>query len=230
MKRFRAVIHLLLVAFVVFMPVRALSQNSRYYIKESIEAWGKCRSVAISSYSGNMALTGHNSVAMQDLPEELSLKLREINLAKEYIEDVQITDEGMWIVLYGGGRISHSILPESLIKGMRRFRDAGEKITSVSFNDDGLWIITSESHVLASEQRVTKWLTEGFVDYGRLWSTCVTKYGVVAIYEGGYRYLGEIPDTLKAALSSTKLNIYRLKIIEDAWFFADRDGNYRYKM
>lgn len=223
-------IRCLAVVVALLLAFGATAQNSRYYIKKSIEAWDTCRTVAISNYSGNAAITGHNSVAMQDLPEELSTLLKELNKSKSYIDDVQVTDDGMWIVLHGDGDISHSTLPESLESALCRFRDRGERITSVSFNDDGVWIIASERHVLASERRITEWLTAGFKEYGKLWSTCVTRRSIVAVYERGYRYLGDIPEDLKRALGRSRLNIYRLKIIDDAWFFADKQGNYRYDM
>lgn len=66
--------------------------------------------------------------------------------------------------------------------------------------------------------------------HGGLWAVCVTDDAMVAVFERGYRFIGDVPYSLKTALQQTKLDVYRLKIAGSAWFFADKRGNYRYNM
>lgn len=66
--------------------------------------------------------------------------------------------------------------------------------------------------------------------HGMLWAACVTDDAIVAVYESGYKMLGEDPESLKKALKETHLDVYRLKIAGESWFFADKDGHYRYSM
>lgn len=63
-----------------------------------------------------------------------------------------------------------------------------------------------------------------------LWAACITDDAVVAVYEEGFRVFGEIPQSLRTALKETSLDVYRLKIAGTAWFFADKNGKYRYNM
>jgi len=53
---------------------------------------------------------------------------------------------------------------------------------------------------------------------------------MVAVFAGGYKFFGNVPESLKTALKNTKLDVYRLKIAGDSWFFADKNGSYQYNM
>ena len=73
-------------------------------------------------------------------------------------------------------------------------------------------------------------MAEGNKLYGRLWAACVTDDALIAVYEDGYQYLGNIPYTLEKALRETSIDVFRLKIAGTAWFFADTEGRFRYDM
>jgi hypothetical protein len=63
-----------------------------------------------------------------------------------------------------------------------------------------------------------------------LWAACVTEDAIVAVYADGYQFLGNVPQSLRNALNTTKLDVYRLKIAGTSWFFADKNGSYQYNM
>ena len=230
MRKIFTSICLAFVAAVMFMPTEASAQNSRYYIKDAIDRWGECRNVAITKYNGDIALYGLNGVAMQSIPADLDEVLTELNAAEEYIDDIQLTEAGNWLVLYGNNGFYYRGISASLEKALDKFNSAGETVTSVTFNDAGDWIIISTDHVQASDREIREWLAEGFSDYGKLWAACVTDDALVAVYEDGFRFMGEIPESLTSALSDTTLDVYRLKIAGDSWFFADSNGRYHYNM
>ena len=57
----------------------------------------------------------------------------------------------------------------------------------------------------------------------------VTNTGLVAVYENGYKFLGDVPDNLIEKLNETDLDVYRLKFLSDgSYFIADEEGNYVY--
>lgn len=204
--------------------------QSREYIRNAIEEWGECRNVAITKFNGDLALYGKNGCARSGCPDDLNDAITELNNNGEYIDDIQLTEEGRWLILYGNNGIRWNDIPYSLEQKLREYNQQGEVITSVTFNDAGNWIVITTNYYSASHSEVLNWLKEGNEDYGQLWAACVTDDAVVAVFKEGYRFIGNVPETLKKALKETNLNVFRLKIAGNAWFFADQNGRYNYNM
>ncbi len=68
------------------------------------------------------------------------------------------------------------------------------------------------------------WLSAGAEDLGMLYAACVTDDAVIAVFEEGYRYYGEVPTDLLDALHESDIDVYRIKLSGPAWFFADSTG------
>ena len=143
---------------------------------------------------------------------------------------MQLTENGNWIILYGNNGFRWSGIPKSLENKIRDYNARNEEVTSVTFNDAGDWIVITTEHYASSDSRITNWLKEGAEEYGVLWAACVTEKGMVACYEKGYKFYGEMPDGLRDRLRETDIDVYRIKIAGSAYFFADKEGRYRYKM
>lgn len=225
LSRFAAVMLLIATAFTV-----SAQSNSREYIRNCIKKWGECRNVAITRTNGDLALYGRNGSARSSCPTSLNKVLDELNRDEQYIDDVVLTEKGSWIVLYGDNGLRWSNIPSDLEKELRRYNNDGEVITAVTLNDGGEWAIVSTTHISSSASSITDWLLEGCDKYGACWTVCMTDDGMVAVYANGYRYLGEVPQSLKDALGETSLDVYRLKFAGNSWFFADKNGSYRYSM
>ncbi|MBR3408741.1 MAG: trypsin-like peptidase domain-containing protein [Paludibacteraceae bacterium] len=208
----------------------SVGSGSRAYIREQITKWGECRNVALTKTNGDLAIHGRNGWAGFGLPELLSTALTELNKDDKYITDVQLTENGNWIVLYGNNGFRWSGIPKSLEDKIRDYNARNEEVTSVTFNDSGDWIVITTEHYASSDANITAWLKEGAAEYGMLWAACVTEDGLVACYEKGYKFYGEIPSELRQRLSETDFDVYRIKIAGDAYFFADKEGHFHYKM
>ena len=206
------------------------AQNSREYIRNSIREWGQCKNVAITKYNGDVALYGRNGWAGSGLPSGLKKALNELNEDNELIDDVQITERGEWLVLYGDNGIRWSVVPYDLEQKLREYNKRGDVITSVTFEDNGKWILISKEYFVASHDWIQDWLKEGADSYGALWAACVTSTAMVAVYENGYKFWGDVPSGLKQALKETNMDVYRVKIAGTAWFFSDGEGEYDYSM
>lgn len=204
--------------------------QGRAYIKEQIRIEGECRNVAITKTNGDLMLYGRNGCARSGCPQSLNEALTKLNSENEFIDDVQLTEEGRWLILWGNNGFRWNDIPYSLERKLREYNEDNEVVTSVTFNDASDWIIISQKYYAASDSRINQWLKDGNDMYGQLWAACITNDALVAVYSGGYRFLGEVPYSLKEALGKTKLDVYRLKIAGNAWFFADIDGNYQYNM
>lgn len=215
----------------IFFPATSIhAQNSRAYIRNCIKEWGECRNVAITKTNGDVALYGRNGCARSNVPKGLDEALTELNRDSEYIDDVQLTENGRWLILYGDNGIRWNYIPYDLEQQLREYNSNGEVITSVTFNDDGDWILVSTEHFSASDPNLLEWVSDGMDRYNGVQTVCITDDGLVVVYEGGYKFLGNVPADLKKALQETNLDVYRLKIAGTSWFFADRNGNYRYNM
>ena len=204
--------------------------QSRQFIRDHIKKYGECCNVAITKTNGDVMLYGRNGYAADGCPSGLLQALKELNNQDKHIKDVQLTENGNWLVLYGTNGYRWSDIPYGLEKQLKEFNDNREEITSVSFNDGGDWVVITTTHISASADWIQDWLADGCKDHGQLWAVCITSDAMVAVYEKGYKFYGDVPSDLRSALRETNLNVYRLKIAGSAWFFADKNGNYRYNM
>lgn len=205
-------------------------QTSREYIRNAIRGWGECRNVAITRTNGDLALYGRNGWAQQGCPSSLVRAIRELRNDSEYIDDIQLTESGRWVILFGNNGCQWSNIPYSLEKKLRQFNNDEEVITAITLNDSGDWAVITQNYISASSDAIQEWLHEGTKTHGALWTACITDDGMVAVYENGYRFYGNVPDDLRRALRNTDMDVYRLKISGTAWFYADQNGRYNYNM
>lgn len=229
MKR-KAFYRFLLILGLCIQCMSMSAQSGRSYIKGRIQAWGECRNVAITKTNGDLALYGQNGSARSGCPSNLNRALDDLNRREEYIDDVQLTEEGRYVILYGNNGIVWNDIPYSLEKQLRQYNREEEVITAVTFNDKGDWIVITTNYLAASDSSISQWLKEGNRQHGKLWTACITDDALVAVYEHGYKFKGNVPRDLKEALRSTTLDVVRLKIAGNSWFFADSKSRYRYSM
>jgi hypothetical protein len=204
--------------------------QGRTYIKEQIRLKGECRNVAITKKNGDLMLYGQNGCARKYCPNSLNNAITDLNNKGEFIDDIQLTENGRWLILYGNNGIQWNDIPYSLEKILREYNDKGETITSVTFNDKNDWIVITTNYFSSSDKRIDDWLKGGNEKKGQLWAACVTDDAMVAVFAKGYLLFGNVPASLKEALTKTNLDVFRLKIAGIAWFFADKSGIYEGEM
>lgn len=222
---------LLLVMTFLSLTLSVSAQGGRKFIKDKIAEWGSCRNVAITMTGGDLALNWNNAYASSGIPSGLAESLEELNDKEEFIDDVQLTEDGRWLILYGDNGFIWNNIPYSLELKLREFNDKGEIVTSVTFNDNGGWIIISKDYIAASSSEVYGWIEDGIESFGQLWAAHMTDDGLVLCYEGGYKFMGYVPNTLREKLKKTKIDVFRIKFLNDGTFFiADKYGNYDYWM
>ncbi|MHC6204470.1 hypothetical protein ACYULU_14925 [Breznakiellaceae bacterium SP9] len=172
---------------------------------------------------------GRNGWAASGIPSALESRIKALNADGQYIRDIQLTENGRWLILSGNNGASWGGIPDndSLLTKLRQYNDWGETITSVTFNDYGDWVIITKNYFAASDTDISDWLKEGSDKFGQIWAVCIADTdAIVAVFESGYRYLGDVPENLKNALKNTDIDVYRIKIAGSSWFFADENGYY----
>ncbi len=211
--------------------INSFAQNSRSYVRNSITSWGSCRNVAITDTGGDIALNYNNQYSYSGIPTSLANAIKELHDESAYIDDIQLTENGNWLILYGNNGFRWSNIPSDLEYAMREFNNNQEVITSATFNDNGAWILISTEHIKASSSNIYDWIQDGMESYGQLWAAHITNDGLVLCFERGYKFLGNVPEKLKDALTSSSFDVYRIKFTRGgSYFFADKNGRYSYWM
>lgn len=213
-----------------FMGGFAQAQSSRDYIKDRIRSLDECKSVAITKTNGDAMIYGKNGYSAKGCPTGFTNALHELNEDGETIQDINLSESGRWLILYGDNGARWSSLYTDLENKIRKYNDARETITTVTFNDDGDWVVVTTEHISASDSDLQKWLADGCKEYGKLWTVCITDDALVAVYEEGYKLLGDVPQSLQDALTSCRSDVYVVKMAGSAWFFRATDGYWRYRM
>lgn len=223
-----------IIALMTVFTVSLFAQNSRgrNYIKQNISELGGCRNVAITDTGGDLALNGKNDYAYTaGIPQALADALEKYHDDDDYIDDIQLTEDGEWLILVGKNGCQWSNIPSELESKLRQWNEAEETITSVTFNDDGDWIAVSTDHVASSSTDMDDWIKEGIETHGQLWAAHLTNDACVLCFENGYKFLGNVPQKLKDALKASKYDVYRIKFTkEGSYFFADQEGHYTFWM
>ena len=206
---------------------KTVIKKSRTDIASQIRSWGKCSLVAITESNGDVAINGGNGYTYNGIPSGLLKDIDEIRDKKEVIQDITLTERGEHVVIWGNNGIRLSNIPNGMYDALKNMNSSKETITSAVFNDNGDWIVISEEHYNASSQEILSLIQEGAKQYGHVYSACLTNEAMIIVYDKGYKFRGNVPESLRKALNEAKIDVYRIKIAGDSWFFADKEGNYR---
>ena len=120
-----------IMALMTVFTVSLFAQNSRgrNYIKQNISEWGGCRNVAITDTGGDLALNGKNDYAYTaGIPQALADALEKYHDDDDYIDDVQLTEDGEWLILVGKNGCQWSNIPSELESKLRQWNEAEETI------------------------------------------------------------------------------------------------------
>lgn len=215
----------LVAALLLCMWLPSAAQESRSYIKEHIKEWGSCRNVAITLTGGDLALNGLNEFAALDIPERLKQELIVLQNDGEYIDDVQLTEKGDWLILYGDCGVVYNNLPDGLVEMINYYNENKMVITTITFNDYGDWIIIAWDGFTASSTDIKDLIKNGQEEYGALISAHLNNSGLVLNFDRGYKTLGQVPDVVMEKLRETTFNVSRIKFLPDGTcFIADEKG------
>ncbi len=212
-------------------PAYSSPRSSRQFVRDHIENNANCRIVSITKVGGDVVVSGRNNWAANNCPRRLTEKLQEIADDDDLIIDVCLTELGRYIVLYARNAASWNGIPSEMEYALRQYNANDEELYSATFNDAGDWIVVSDQHYSCSATWLKQWLADGASKYGILRAAAVSTDAAVAVYDGGYKFFGNIPDDLKSELKDTFLDVRIIKIAGRAWFFADKTGyGYHYHM
>ncbi len=220
--------------FIVIMTAGFSSgiAQSRYFVKECIRNWGTCRDVAITDKGGDIAINGTNQFAHDGISKDLARQLQNLNDSSFYINDVQLSERGRWLISYGDGLMRWHKIPVMLKNCLYELIADRHAIQSVTFNDHSDWIVVYDGGLVRSSfSKMDDWAREGSQKHGTLRFAQINNEGMILAFERGYMYLGNVSQKLKDALREAKFDVTVIKFTpQGAYFFADGKGNSNYFM
>lgn len=150
---------LLLVLAMSLTATSASAQRDHNYVKNQIKKWGTCKNVAITKTNGDVALYDKCGYAASSVPTGLLNKPKELNKSNTLIDDVQLTENGRWCVLYGRNDAEWTTnAPSGLVSKINEFHNNNYVVRSISFNDFNQWVIVSDEYYATSSTDLTNWL------------------------------------------------------------------------
>lgn len=211
----------------------AIAQRSKYgrnQLRKAIKKWGECNNGTLSLEHGAVALYGSNgyfcSAAVDD---RISSKLKSINKSGGTINDVNITENGNFIVVYND-KEWYGVLPSGLKSALDEY-SYGTKFKSISFNESGTYAITTSDGFKSNNSIYQSFYDENVDDYGELYSVNICGDGAVFCYSDGTRYCGRIPNEVESAIRSFSHTAKFVKFNKHGdYLICDKYGSYSYSI
>ena len=211
----------------------AIAQRSKYgrnQLRKAIKKWGECNNGTLSLEHGAVALYGSNgyfcSAAVDD---RISSKLKSINKSGGTINDVNITENGDFIVVYND-KEWYGVLPSGLKSALNEY-SYGTKFRSISFNESGTYAITTSDGFQSNNAIYQAFYDDNKDDFGELYSVNVCGDGAVFCYSDGTRYCGRIPNEVESAIRSFSHTARFVKYNKHGdYLICDKYGSYSYSI
>ena len=200
--------------------------GARKYIKEFIDEQGGCRIAAITKKGAAVAISHKSNWAhCNGCPSGLVKVVKDIDKKSYRINDVCLTESGKWVVVFGGNGVRQEGIPQAMQDALVQYNDNNEEIYCAALNDSGDWVVISDKHYSSASTGIQNWLNEIPREYGELLYVSLTDDAKIAVYEGGYSYVGNYPKDMRKALKKSDFKPKVVKMAGDSWFFADATGS-----
>lgn len=211
----------------------AIKQRSKYgrnQLRKAIKKWGECNNGTLSLEHGAVAIYGSNgyfcSAAVDD---RISSKLKSINKSGGTINDVNITENGNFIVVYND-KEWYGVLPSGLKSALDEY-SYGTKFKSISFNESGTYAITTSDGFKSNNDIYQSFYDDNVDDYGELYSVNICGDGAVFCYSDGARYCGSIPNEVESAIRSFSNTAKFVKFNKHGdYLICSKYGSYSYSI
>lgn len=196
------------------------------YIKEAINKWGKCRTGAITTYGAGVGVYGNNGYAYTgSTPSKLKKRIEEANSNNSEITDINITENGNYVIILGGSGYWTLGYPDAFLKKLEQYRTGDlrdDQILSACFNDKGEWVVITDKHYSYSNETIKNFILKAEELYGEVCYAYITNYGMIACCKNGV-YYKNIPSNLAEAL---KKLTFKPKVIKftDNGLYLITDG------
>jgi hypothetical protein len=196
------------------------------YITEAINKWGKCRTGAITMYGAGVGVYGNSGYAYTgSTPSKLKKRIEEANSSNAEITDINISENGNYVIILGGSGYWTLGYPDAFLKKLEQYRTGDlrdDNILSACFNDRGEWVVITDKHYSYSNETIKNFILKAEELYEEVYYAYITNYGMIACCKNGV-YYKNIPSNLAEAL---KKLTFKPKVIKftDNGLYLITDG------
>lgn len=210
-----------------------VQRNNKYgrnQLRKSINKWGECKNGSLSLEHGAVAIYGNNGYFYSaSVDNRISSKLKSINSSRGTINDVNITENGNFIIVYNDCEW-YGVLPSGLKSALDGY-SYGTKFKSISFNESGTYAITTSNGFQSNSSVYQAFYDDNMEEFGELLSVNICGDGAVFCYSDKTRYCGRIPDKVATAIDrfSNTANFVKFNKHGD-YLICSRYGSYSYSI
>ncbi len=201
------------------------------YIRNFINSQGQCKTGALTSSNGCVAIVGGNGYAASGIPQSLNEHLAAESKAGRTIDDICLTENGSWYCV--GDTLRGVNCPQAMINTVNNFCRLGDRILCVTFDDNGNWIVISSGHWSASNTSIEGNMKKAQNMHGNILTAHLGNDGGLAVIcQNGSTVFGNVPSSLTTFLQ-TKLNFAAMYIkfsTNGSWLITGRSSEYAYSM
>ncbi len=211
----------------------AIQRNTKYgrnQFRKAIKKWGECKNGTLSLEHGAVALySGNGYFCSAAVDDRISAKLKSINNSGGTINDVNIAENGNFIIVYND-KEWYGVLPSALNSALGEY-SYGTKFKSISFNESGTYAITTSDGFRSNNAQYQSFYDDNIGEYGELLSVNISGEGAVFCYSNGTKYCGRIPDIVETAIRSFSHTANFVKFNRHGdYLICDKYGSYSYSI
>lgn len=212
----------------------AIAQRSKYgrnQLRKAIKKWGKCNNGSLSLEYGAVALYGSNGYFCSSaVDDRISSKLKSINKEGEDVVDINILENGQFIIVHNSGKEWYGVLP-SVLKSALNDYAYGTEFKSISFNESGTYAITTSTGFKSNNSIYQAFYDDNVDEYGTLLSVNICGDGAVFCYSDGARCCGRIPQDVATAIDDFSYTAKFVKFNKHGDYLICSDaGSYSYSI
>ena len=99
---------------------------------------------------------------LSSTPSKLKKRIEEANSSNAEITDINITENGNYVIILGGSGYWTLGYPDAFLKKLEQYRtgDLGRQYSFGCFNDRGEWVVITDKHYSYSNETIKNFMTE----------------------------------------------------------------------
>ena len=177
-------------------------------------------------YGAGVGVYGNSGYAYTgSTPSKLKKRIEEANSSNAEITDINITENGNYVIILGGSGYWTLGYPDAFLKKLEQYRTGDlrdDNILSACFNDRGEWVVITDKHYSYSNETIKNFILKAEELYEEVYYAYITNYGMIACCKNGV-YYKNIPSNLAEAL---KKLTFKPKVIKftDNGLYLITDG------
>lgn len=170
------------------------------------------------------AYTGRTTDALKN-------KIVELNKANSKIDDVCVTDNGRYCLIWGDNGYAASG-PTEFLNKLEDFNHRKETIRSVALTDGGTWAIVGETNTSCANTTLLQFVIGARDKYGTIYSISLFNMGAIVVCcERGVAWNNMVPNKVIEEIKNANFSVRYVKFTTNGKFIiTDGDKTSRYNM